>query len=137
MIINDPAVIAELTELYFVYERALVSNDADTLISMFWTSPFVARLGATENLYGFDDIAAFRKNRAAGNLARTVEGFRIVSFGNDFASITLEFQRMVAGRITHGRQSQTWVRLAEGWRIVSAHVSLLPESSDSQAQLSR
>jgi len=31
--------------------------------------------------------------------------------------------------ITHGpeRQSQTWVRIAEDWRIVSAHISMLGE----------
>jgi hypothetical protein len=26
----------------------------------------------------------------------------------------------------HGRQTQFWIRFPEGWKIVSAHVSLLP-----------
>jgi hypothetical protein len=30
------------------------------------------------------------------------------------------------GQAIEGRQTQTWVRLAEGWRIVAAHVSEVP-----------
>jgi Protein of unknown function (DUF3225) len=43
MLINDPATVAELRELYPRYEEALVSNDVETLMSMFWASPYVAR----------------------------------------------------------------------------------------------
>jgi len=82
----------------------------------------VMRFGVAENLYGVDELEAFRKSRPAVNLARVVKRLEIVSFGRDFASITLEFERGVV----QGRQSQVWVRMAEGWRIVSAHVSLLP-----------
>lgn len=128
MTINDPAVIAELRELYPRYEAALVSNDADTLIAMFWTGPEVMRFGVTENLHGPGELAAFRKSRPSANLARTVTRLDIVSFGQDFASITLEFERQGASGPVHGRQSQVWVRLPEGWRIVQAHVSLLPTS---------
>ncbi len=126
MVINDPAVIAELQELYPQYEQALVTNDVDTLMGMFWSSPYVARFGPAESLYGIDEIDAFRKGRSPANLARTIERLDIVSFGSDFASITLGFQRNVEGKVTRGRQSQTWARLPEGWRIVFAHVSLLP-----------
>jgi hypothetical protein len=126
MLINDPATIAELRELYPRYEQALVSNDVDTLISMFWASPYVARFGPTETLYGISEIAAFRKARSPANLARTIKRLEIVAFGKDFASITVAFEREVEGKLTRGRQSQTWARLAEGWRIVFAHVSLLP-----------
>ncbi len=125
MVINDPAVIAELQELYPQYEQALVTNDVDTLMGMFWFSPYVARFGPAESLYGIDEIDAFRKGRSPANLGRTIERLDIVSFGSDFASITLGFQRNVEGKVTRGRQSQTWVRLPEGWRIVFAHVSLL------------
>lgn len=126
MLINDPATIAELQELYPRYEQALVSNDVDTLMAMFWASPYVARFGPTESLYGIEEIASFRKGRSPANLARTVKRLDIVSFGKDFASITLAFERETDGRITRGRQSQTWARLPEGWRIVFAHVSMLP-----------
>ena len=124
--VNLPEVLAELRELYPRYEHALISNDVETLVSMFWASPHVMRFGVTENLYGHSELEAFRKSRPSANLARTVKRLEIVSFGHDFASITLEFERDTLQGITRGRQSQTWVRLPQGWRIVSAHVSLLP-----------
>jgi|SRR5579864_6449845 len=126
MQINDPATVAELQALYPDYETALVNNDIETLTRLFWASPHAMRFGATENLYGFDEIAAFRKGRSPANLARSIRRLDIVTFGKDFGSVTLEFERTVEGRTVAGRQSQTWVRLPEGWRIVSAHVSLLP-----------
>jgi len=126
MTINDPEVIAELRALYPRYEEALVSNDVDTLVKMFWTGGSVMRFGVTENLYGPDEVEAFRKSRPATNLARTVSRLDIASFGRDFASITLEFERSAAKGFVRGRQSQVWVRFPEGWRIVQAHVSLLP-----------
>ncbi len=122
MIINDPDVIAELRELYPQYEHALMTNDVEKLVTMFWADTRVMRFGATENLYGYKEIDEFRKNRPAANLAREVMRFDIVSFGKDFASITLEFERGAR----HGRQSQAWVRFPQGWHIVSAHVSLMP-----------
>jgi len=124
--INIPEVLAELRELYPRYEQALITNDADTLIAMFWAAPEVMRFGVTENLYGQNELQAFRKNRPGTNLQRTIKRLDLVSFGRDFASITLEFERETPKGIIHGRQSQVWVRLPEGWRIVSAHVSLLP-----------
>ena len=126
MLINDPATLAELRELHPRYEEALVSNDVETLMSMFWASPCVARFGPTETLYGISEIEAFRKGRSPANLARTIKRLEIVTFGEDFASITVAFERDVEGKLTRGRQSQTWARLAEGWRIVFAHVSILP-----------
>jgi hypothetical protein len=128
MTINDPEVIAELRLLYPPYEHALVTNDVEKLVEMFWADPHVMRFGVTENLYGYKDLEAFRKARPAANLARTITRLDIVSFGKDFASITLEFERAGANGTVRGRQSQTWVRLPEGWRIVSAHVSLLPHA---------
>jgi Protein of unknown function (DUF3225) len=125
MLINDPATIAELRELYPRYEEALVSNDVETLMSMFWASPYVARFGPTETLYGINEIEAFRKGRSPANLARTIKRLEIVTFGKDFASITVAFERDLEDKVTRGRQSQTWARLPEGWRIVFAHVSLL------------
>jgi hypothetical protein len=124
--VNLPEIIAELRELYPRYEHALVSNDVDTLVTMFWASPEVMRFGVTENLYGHQELESFRKSRPAANLARTVKRLEIVTFGRDFGSVTLEFERDTSRGIVRGRQSQVWVRLAEGWRIASAHVSLLP-----------
>jgi hypothetical protein len=126
MQINDPETVAELQALYPKYETALVTNDAETLIRMFWASPHAMRFGIAENLYGIEEIGAFRKGRPSANVARTVKRLDVVTFGRDFGSVTLEFERTVNGRLVSGRQSQIWVRLSEGWRIVSAHVSVLP-----------
>ena len=126
MIINDPEVVAELSALYPRYEKALVTNDVDTLVAMFWAAPQVMRFGVSENLYGAEELESFRKARPSANLARAVTRLDIVSFGRDFASITLEFERPSGAALVRGRQSQVWVRLPEGWRIVQAHISLLP-----------
>jgi Protein of unknown function (DUF3225) len=127
MTVNDPEVVAELQALYPRYEEALVKNDVETLVELFWSGSQIMRFGANENLYGPEEIEAFRKSRPAVALARTVKRLDIVSFGRDFASITLEFERVVGATTLHGRQSQVWVRFAHGWRIVQAHVSLLPQ----------
>ncbi len=127
MKVNDPETVAELRSLYPVYEEALVSNDIETLTRMFWASPLAIRFGAGENLYGTEEIEAFRKSRPAINLARRIVRLEIVTFGKDYGSVTLEFERDTpSGAVVQGRQSQVWVRLDEGWRIVSAHVSMLP-----------
>ena len=127
MLVNDPATIAELTLLYLLYETALVTNDVATLTAMFWNSPHVMRFGVTENLYGTAELEAFRRSRPSTALARTVKRLDIIAFGTDHGSITLEFERTTPdGRTIQGRQSQVWARLEEGWRIVAAHVSLLP-----------
>jgi hypothetical protein len=124
--VNLPDVVTELEALYPLYERALISNDVDTLTAMFWASPHVTRFGVTENLYGQEELEAFRKNRLSTNLDRRVKRLEITAFRRDLASITLEFERDTAKGIVRGRQSQVWIRFPEGWRIVSAHVSLLP-----------
>jgi hypothetical protein len=121
--IDDPDVLAELRALSDRYEAALMANDLGTLDAMFWQSQQVVRLGVGENLYGIDEIAAFRAQRPGGSPPRTVRRTTITSFGRDFGTVNVEFQREGGGPI--GRQSQSWVRLPEGWRIVSAHVSLM------------
>jgi len=126
MRINDPEIVAELQALYPQYEHALVTNDAEALVRMFWASPHALRFGIAENLHGMDEIAAFRKGRPSANLARTVRRMDIVTFGRDCGSITVEFERTTDQKTISGRQSQMWVRLPSGWKIVSAHVSLLP-----------
>ncbi|MGA7753434.1 MAG: oxalurate catabolism protein HpxZ [Candidatus Sulfotelmatobacter sp.] len=126
MLINDLDTVAELRALYPRYEAALVGNDVETLTNLFWSSPHAVRMGLAENLYGIDEIVAFRKGRSPVNLARQIRRLDIVTFGRDLGSITLEFERTVDGKTVRGRQSQVWARLPEGWRIVSAHVSLLP-----------
>jgi hypothetical protein len=137
MTINDPAIVAELAALYPLYETALVTNDVATLVSMFWTGPQVMRFGITENLYGPEELEGFRKSRPSTGLARTVTRLDIATFGSDFGSITLEFERTTPNGLIRGRQSQIWVRLPDGWRIVQAHVSLLPSHSERGQNLRR
>ncbi len=122
--VNRADVVAEVRAAFERYERALTGNDVAALDAFFWDSEFALRYGATENLYGYEAIAAFRAARPAVNLARTVTRTQITTFGTDFATANMEFERPGASHA--GRQSQTWVRFPEGWRIVAAHVSLLP-----------
>jgi len=126
MLINDPEAVAELSAIYPQYETALVGNDIATMQRLFWASPHVVRFGVTENLHGIEEIDAFRSARSPANLARRITRLDITTFGRDFGCVHLEFERDKDGRVIRGRQNQTWVRLAEGWRVVSAHVSLLP-----------
>ena len=121
--INRPDVLREVREVFARYEQALVGNDTKTLDALFWHSDAVVRYGATENLVGIEAIRAFRAARSSVGLARTLDRTMITTFGTDFATAMTEFRREGNDRI--GRQGQTWVRFAEGWRIVAAHVSLI------------
>lgn len=121
--INLPDVLAEVTAVFQRYEQALVGNDVAVLDELFWNSPHTLRYGATENLYGYDAIRAFRATRAPQGLARALRNTVITTYGRDFATANTEFQR--PGSDKSGRQSQTWLRTGQGWRVVAAHVSLL------------
>lgn len=127
MTIDDPETHAQITALVERYEDALGRNDIAVLDAMFWRSPQVVRFGVGENLYGEVEIAAFRRQRQGGSPSRAVRRIAITTFGCDFAVANLEFQRL--GGETIGRQSQSWARLPEGWRIVAAHVSLMGRTS--------
>jgi hypothetical protein len=128
MIVNDPAVLAQVTALIDAYETALMSNDVEALDGAFWNSPHTVRLGVAENLWGFEEIAAFRVGRAGGSPSRTRLRTEITTFGQDFAVANVEFRRDDSGKI--GRQSQTWIRVEDGWKVASAHVSLMQGGSD-------
>ncbi|MEO1144944.1 MAG: oxalurate catabolism protein HpxZ [Cyanobacteria bacterium J06638_22] len=125
MEINQPDVLAEVKMAFERYEAALVSNDVATLDALFWDSPHTIRYGVTENLYGYAAIAKFRAGRSPKNLARTLQNTVITTYGSDFATANTEFQR--PGQ--WGRQTQTWMRTPGGWRVVSAHVSFLPDEA--------
>ncbi len=123
MDINLPDVVAEVTAALDRYETALVNNQVEVLDALFWNSTHTLRYGAGENLYGYDAIRAFRAARSPQGLARRVLRAVVTTYGQDFATANLEFQRDGSDRI--GRQSQTWMRTPEGWRVVAAHVSLM------------
>jgi Protein of unknown function (DUF3225) len=124
MDINLPFVWTEVSAVFARYEDALVHNKTDVLDELFWPSEFTVRFGVAENLYGIDAIRAFRNSRPAMGLARTLAHTVITTYGRDFATAMTEFKREGGDRT--GRQSQTWVRMPTGWRVVAAHVSLMP-----------
>jgi hypothetical protein len=123
MDINRPEVLREVSAAFARYEAALVGNDTATLDALFWHADAVVRYGAGENLVGIDAIRAFRAGRPSTGLARTLANTVITTFGSDFATTMTEYHREGVPRV--GRQSQTWVRFDEGWRVVAAHVSLI------------
>jgi hypothetical protein len=124
MIINDPAVVAEVVAAFERYERALTTNDVATLDELFWSSDEVIRYGVGENLHGKAEIDAFRAARPPVGLARDLERTVITTFGRDFATASTLYRRpSIPGKI--GRQMQSWARLPQGWRVVAAHVSMI------------
>ena len=123
MQINLPHVLAEMEVVFARYEDALVNNKVDVLDELFWNSPHTLRYGIAENLYGFEAIQAFRASRPSQGVQRTCMNAVITTYGEDFATANTEFQRDGVAR--SGRQSQTWMRTPEGWRVVAAHVSLI------------
>ena len=127
MIINEPYVLAEFTALFHAYETALMANNLAALDGFFWRSPLALRFGVGENLYGFEAIARFRIQRPGGSPQRRLSNTVLTTYGQDLATANTEFIR--EGESRGGRQSQTWVRMSEGWRIVAAHVSLLGSAS--------
>jgi 1-carboxybiuret hydrolase subunit AtzH-like protein len=126
MDIDLPEVVAEVRVAFDRYEQALVANDVAALDAMFHPDPRTIRYGGTENLYGFQEIEAFRAARSPLGLARTLSKTVITSYGRDHAVASTLFRRAsTPGKV--GRQMQTWVRFAQGWRVVAAHVSLIDE----------
>jgi hypothetical protein len=121
--VNRPDVLAEVEAVFARYEDALVHNKVEVLDELFWTSPHTVRYGVAENLVGIEAIRAFRAARPATGLARRLQNTVITTFGTDMATAMTEFRR--EGGTKLGRQSQTWVRMPEGWRVVAAHVSLI------------
>ena len=132
MEIDLPDVLAEVTEQFTRYEKALVSNDVAMLDELFRADARTLRYGVGENLYGYDAITAFRAARSPLGLTRKTAKTVVTTYGRDTAvASTLFYRDTLPGRV--GRQMQTWVRFPEGWRIVAAHVSIIDEPGSSKA----
>jgi hypothetical protein len=126
MQVDLPDVLAEVTAEFARYEKALVSNDVAVLDELFRPDARTLRYGVGENLYGYDAIMAFRAARSPIGLNRSTARTLITSYGRDTAvASTLFYRDTLPGKV--GRQMQTWVRFAEGWKIVAAHVSIIAE----------
>lgn len=127
MIVNDPETLAEVEAVFARYETALVENDVAVLDELFWQDARTIRYGGGENLYGADEILAFRKQRSPAGLSRRLDRTVITTFGRDFATASTLFYRAASpGKV--GRQTQSWVRTNDGWRVVVAHVSIIDET---------
>mgnify|MGYP003384735759 FL=1 len=126
MKINDPAVLAEVEAAFATYEKALTTNDVAVLDTLFRDAPETLRYGVAENLYGYAEIAAFRAARSPVGVMREIYRTVITTYGDAMATANTLYRReSIPGKI--GRQSQTWVKFPEGWRVVAAHVSMIPE----------
>jgi hypothetical protein len=124
MEIDLPEIVAEVKAVFERYERAVVSNDVETLDQLFHDDSRTIRYGATENLYGYDEIKKFRAARSPVGLARTLSRTVITTYGRNYAVASTLFHRDTApGKV--GRQTQTWVRCPDGWRVVVGHVSMI------------
>ena len=126
--LDIPAVRAEVEAAFAHYEAALQTNDIATLNALFRDAAETIRYGVAENLYGHDEIAAFRGARSPAGLVRQLARTVITTYGRDAAVASTLFRRSTApGKL--GRQMQTWIRFPEGWQIVAAHVSLIDEEA--------
>lgn len=124
--IDIPEVKAEVEAVFAAYEEALVTNDVETLDRLFWEDARTIRYGGGENLYGIEEIRAFRRARSPAGLARSLARTQITTFGRDMAVAATLFRRDSApGKV--GRQMQTWLRTPDGWKVVAAHVSVIDE----------
>lgn len=122
--IDLPHVKAEVEAAFASYEAALVGNDVETLEQLFWDDTRTIRYGVGENLYGMDEIRAFRRARSPVGLDRTLSQTVITTFGRDMATASTLYRRESDGERI-GRQMQTWARLPGGWKVVAAHVSTI------------
>jgi hypothetical protein len=124
--INRSEIVAEVRVAFDRYNAALDGNDVAALNGFFWNSPSTVRFGIGENLFGYPEIARFRSEKWTPGRQRRLVELTITTFGEDFAATSAVFSR--EGDDAISRQSQTWARFPEGWRIVTAHVSPLPQS---------
>ena len=126
MEVNIPEIVEEMTDAFMCYEKALKENDVDMINHLFWNDPKTLRYGPNGTLISHELLSAFRRNRKTEGVRRKLKNTQIVTFGRDFAVTNTEADdESEPGTL---RQSQTWVRTAEGWKIVSAHVSYLQDS---------
>ncbi len=121
---DAPAILAEIQACFAAYEAAFMANDIAALNAFFWNDPRVTRYGIADRQWGYDDLVAYRAATPPPDFTRVLEHPRITVFGQDMAVAQVEFVR--SDTPLRGFQSQVWARLPEGWRIVAAHVSMIP-----------
>lgn len=123
MEINNPKILSEVTKQFHLYQQALIDNDVEVLNKLFWDKSLTVRFGISENQYGHADISNYRKKLRKPIIKQYIQQCIITTYGSDSATTNIDFKR----EGLNGRQSQTWIRMPEGWRIVAAHVSFMHE----------
>ncbi len=121
MQINSPAVVAEVTEAFQRYEKALVDGDNESLVDWFWADEALVRFGLADEQRGYAELRDWRLNQPPVPPGRRLYSTVVTTFGTAAAVVTTGFD--YPDGQPPGRQSQTWMRTPTGWRIVSAHVS--------------
>jgi hypothetical protein len=120
--INSASIVDEILAQFSAYNAALDAGNADVLNVFFWDSTSTVRFGPAETLFGKDSIANFRLKRWKASVgSRELLSVAVTALDDDVGTTNALF-RNGEGKIS--RQSQTWARFAEGWRIVAAHVSV-------------
>jgi ketosteroid isomerase-like protein len=119
MQIDRPDVVAEVTAAFTDYEDALVADEADRVVGFF--APAAVRFGIADQQAGLEEQLAWRRAQPPLPPGRRLKDTIVTTYGADLAVVTTLFG--YPGSDVLGRQSQTWVRLPQGWRIVTAHVS--------------
>ena len=116
------AVVREVCAAFEQYERALIEHDIQALNGFFLNSPDSIRYGIAEQNYGIEAIAAYRRASVPVHHERRLLRTVVTGYGTHVACVSTEFTDPVTAGL--GRQTQTWVRTAEGWKIAVAHVSV-------------
>ncbi len=119
MEINRPDVLAEVGAAFEAYEQALVENDVDRILSFF--AEDAVRFGIADQQVGLKEQAEWRHAQPDLPPGRRLKDTIIQGYGRSVAVVTTLFGYPGGDKL--GRQSQTWVRMPDGWRIVTAHVS--------------
>jgi hypothetical protein len=122
--LDRPEVVGEVLAAFRRYERALVAGDLAVLTELFWDDPRCLRYGVADRQAGAAQIAAWRRTHPTVPPGRRLRDTRVLTVDDRTAVVNTLFD-YPDGRV-EGRQTQTWVRFAQGWRIVAAHVSELP-----------
>lgn len=120
-----PRVVAEVRDAFEAYEAALLANDVDALNEWFWDDDATIRYGIGDQQHGYAALAAWRRAVEPVPADRAIVRADVVVLGDDVAVVTCEFRN--GDEPALARQSQVWARTSNGWRIVHAHVSMLPD----------
>ena len=123
-VLDRPDVVAQVRAAFARYERALVDGDVAVLTELFWDDPRCVRYGVADRQHGAAEIAAWRRAHPSVPPGRRLRETVVVAVDDRTAVVSTLFD--YPGAPTEGRQTQTWARLAAGWRIIAAHVSEIP-----------